>query len=191
MDFRWLPSFRLGAIPEQLELLETSFESRSGSFSTSVPKREFGNQPNDGGMPDQSVAGRLAPNRGVGRESLPIANGVSNRKRSVREHRTDPSRNAGATLPIANGPLIGPFQSQTVALIATLPDGICRQRIADLPPDTPGKALGRSQVRRCPSSIPPPSCCESVKSFSEKTTAGAACNHLRLKVLKKKHSTQM
>ena len=154
MDFRWLPSFRLGAIPEQLELLETSFESRSGSFSTSVPKREFGNQPNDGGMPDQSVAGRLAPNRGVGRESLPIANGVSNRKRSVREHRTDPSRSAGATLPIANGPLIGPFQSQTaflgapelpfqsqtVALIATLPDGICRQRIADLPPDTPGKA---------------------------------------------------
>jgi hypothetical protein len=85
MDFRWLPSFRLGAIPEQLELLETSFESRSGSFSTSVPKREFGNQPNDGGMPDQSVAGRLAPNRGVGRESLP------NRKRSSGERPNDPS----------------------------------------------------------------------------------------------------
>jgi hypothetical protein len=177
MDFRWLPSFRFPQPHADQEAGASQRRFPNGSSGTSLTTEAC--------RINRLRAGWLAPNRGVGRESLPIANGVSNRKRSVREHRTDPSRSAGATLPSANGPLIGPFQSQTVALIATLPDGICRQRIADLPPDTPGKALGRSHIQRCPSSIPPPSCCESVKSFSEKATAGAACNHLRLKVLKK------
>ena len=89
----------------------------AGASQRRFPNGSLGtrlNQPNDGGMPDQSVAGRLAPNRGVGRESLPnrkrclqsqtIGSGAPNRSfQELRSHPSNRKRAFNRPLPIANG----------------------------------------------------------------------------------------